>query len=303
MLFIRSIVLFTLLCPLGSINAEPPADQSTENETKYQLQYKFVAGESRHYRLSEQSEFHSISPRENSRATNDSFIEKHYKVKDVRDDGSAVIELVFDRIKIKYDLPQIGKVEYDSAKDAVPPEQFASLKRKVGKPIAEAVVKPTGEIQSLVKQGARNPRANPLEESKEKQNFLVILPSDPIAVGESWNFRYKVNMPLTARVTKEFEIRYVYTLEEIEDDLAEISFTTFVSPRLVDPLLRGKFMQYLPSGTVKFDLAKGQLLSQEQHVQKTEVNVGGQRTALTIDLKRQEKLVEPNQREVSQAKP
>ena len=148
-------------------------------------------------------------------------------------------------------------------------------------------------------------QAKPLDamaEKKKLQGLPMSLPENAIAIGESWTHKLPVKLPLGQQlkfqqpVFVNFNVQTIYTLESVKNSQARISFKTLVQPKLTDPALRGRMMQYLPTGHVVFDLDHGKVLSRYEEVDRREINVGGPKTAMIVLNKKIEKLVESGQK-------
>lgn len=295
---LRFLVVFLVVTPV--IWAENPGAPAVENSAAYTLKYQFPEGESLHYLLREKSNIHQQYQGGEQKSENDSSLEKHYRVVETREDGSAVLEVVTDYVKLKYSFADAEPVEYDSRSDEEPPEPLKSLRNKVGKPVARAEFSVSGQLLSLTELSEGSVPVD--SEDLGRKNFLIELPQDPIAVGGTWKQSYSIELLVAPRLNRKFTISHLYKLQKVEEGVAEISFSSIITPRLVAPDLRAKLIQDLPSGTILFDLDAGRIVSQVRRVDRTELGVGGPKTALTINSLKVEKLIDSTQ-SVSQKSP
>ena len=138
-----------------------------------------------------------------------------YNVKEVRDDGTAVVQVSYDSVQFKQEGP-MGKIEYDSASpsDSIHPmvKGFAAL---VGLGFSMEVT-PTGKVVKVEGAGEMlsrmmesidmpTPAARAAMEEKMKDQFgdqalkemmeqmMAIYPDEPVAIGDSWSKRVVIS--------------------------------------------------------------------------------------------------------------
>jgi len=303
----RSMMTLLAVCALCSnLSAQEvaPVEPSTNQEQKVALSYQFKKGDVWRYQLREKGTQESISPVSETLGENDSSLWKHYRVLETFEDGSALLEVVVDRFQINFKMyvdDQLQQtIAYDTEDKAEPSKQFRSVKNSIGKPFAKVKMTPSGKVVEMefLQADARNKQ----EQTKQRQGLPILFPENPISVGESWSDKLTVNLAVTPYLKKDYTVQTVYQLKGVSDSVATIELKTFVQPRLTDPVLRGKMMQYLPNGTVTFDLKEGQILSRSEIIDRREVGVGGPKTAMQVLNRKVEKLVESDQ-QVSQSTP
>jgi hypothetical protein len=291
----RFLIALSLAWPLVSpVGAQDVTPTPSEETPRYTLRYRFEQGESLYYRLSEKMSLLQQFEGGKQLSENDSSIEKHYRVMETRGDGSAVLEVVTDRVQIKYIFADAEPVEYDSNSGETPPEPLKGLRGKFGKPVAKAEFTARGELLSLVEIAQGSQSVEP--EDLGRKNFLIPLPSEPIAVGETWKHGYQINLQQSKPPYKQpFQVTEVYQLKKVEREQAEISFVTLISPRLIAPELRAQMIQELPRGTIVFDLREGRIVSQTRRVDRTELGIAGPKTAMSVNSLKVEKLIDREQ--------
>ncbi len=92
---------------------------------------------------------------------------------------------------------------------------------------------------------------------------------------------------------KKVPIGRTFTLESVEDQIAVIKFKTKVMKRLNDPKLGLQLIQKTPSGTIKLDLEKGIIISQDVSLDKAQVGIFGGKGAMRAIKNHVETLVDP----------
>ena len=104
-----SLVVLVLLCSVPDIEAQEP------------LRWKFEPGQKLGYNMVQDMTMSSSGPFGQPNVTMNQVMEMTWQVKELNDQGEAVIRQKFDRMKMKMTLPPpFGVIEYDSKSDAAP---------------------------------------------------------------------------------------------------------------------------------------------------------------------------------------
>jgi len=305
-----SAIIFLVI--VSSALAEPPTEPLNTTPDRILLQYQFHEGEQWHYQMRQKGRQTARSVAGNQTFQNDSTQWKHYRVMETFEDGSAWLEVVFDRYRIHFKMSDgeqpAQAIKYDTKQDDQAPEVLRGLEKSVG-PFARVKMAPSGKVLELellqnVEQNHIPMQPDDKRIAKPVQGLPIELPSDPIAVGERWTNSRTVKLPVShqlrfkkEKVYSEFEILTSYELKTVEEDVAKIDYRTYVKPRITNPLLKGRMMQYLPRGTVRFDLTHGRILSRTEQVDELEVGVAGPKTSMQVQSQKIEKLI-PSEKEI-----
>lgn len=288
--------VFLFLQTLHAQEQTVPLD-SPALSRKVTLRYQFEQGDEWHYLLREKGAQTARSEAGEQTAFNNSSQWKHYQILETFDDGSALMEVVVDRIQIHFtsivnDQKQV--ISYDSKTDEKPPVLLKGIDQSLGT-FAKVKMSSTGELLE-VDLGKNVPGAE-LKKAGKIQGMPMTLPTEPIAVGDTWTHKIPVRLQvarqfnLKQKLFANFKVQTNYRLKKVEGELATISFGTIVQPRITDPVLRGQIMHYLPSGTVVFDIEHGRILSRTEDIDDTVLNVGGPKTAMEVNSRKAEKLI------------
>jgi len=267
-----------------------------------QLKYKFQPGQFVHYEVSDRvryvtqqggSAFESLQRNDSS---------KHFRVVSVDDDGSALLEPIIDRIRMSARLHDQPLVEFDSAKDKVAPPKFQRHLETVGKPMARFQFAAHGELLAVRVIATDVPKATTAAADKAdpKMNFLVPLPTEPIAVGHRWKQKFDEPISAGQGLTQQIPMLRQYELMSISDGIATIKFKTSILALLNDPKIQGQLVQQTPSGTIEFDVERGLIRSRKSVTNETVVNALGPQTILQAIGESTEKLI-PNGAAIQQA--
>jgi hypothetical protein len=296
-----TVPFLSLFCTAG-IDAEEPetASKKVAEAPAVELKYQFSEGDEWHYSLTEKGTQTGISPGLTQSARNDSSQTKHYRIVQVKQDGSAIIEVILDSYRIDFTVknqPEGGKSQesqlaYDTSKDQTPPRGLEGIPKSIGKPFARFRMSPAGKITDLEFLQAAQPQK--LKQTEQRKGLPIAFPAEPIPVGTSWSEKIQVELQqANPQLKRNFKVQTVYQLKSVEDGIAEITLNTIVQPRLTDPFLRGKMMPYLPKGTIRFDTRKGHIISRTELIDRRELGVGGPQTALIIENRKAETLIDP----------
>lgn len=247
---------FTLAAPVAGEDRTAAAEASPK---KYLLRYKFAAGEILRYDVRHATSVRSTidSTTEASETKSDSV--KAWKVTDVLPTGEIEFIHVVEWIHMTNDAGAASH-EYDSRKDPTPPRGFEQAARAVGVPLSLIRIAPDGEV---VFREEKHPQPKPTEDMP----ITLRLPAEPIAVGEKWNCAYEVPAQRRSGARLKVQTRRVCTLREVKSGVAVIGVEyQILTP--IDPYIRASLVERLTEGTVRFDIARGRVLSQEQNVDK-----------------------------------
>ena len=116
------------------------------------------------------------------------------------------------------------------------------------------------------------------------------LPEQPVAIGETWDESFDVQVKLQKGGSKTLQTRRHHKLTEVKDGIATIEVTYQVlSP--IDAPIEVQIVQRLMSGEVKFDIAKGRIAGQQMDVDKRILGFAGPTSSVQYVMKMQEKLL------------
>ena len=190
------LVIFTMTGLPAAILA---ADNAQET---YELRYRFSEGQEFHYRISDERQMVvQVAGTEDSPRTTSTTLRRH-RVKDVRDDGRATLELTLLRVQLAATSGE-DLIEFDSAADEVPPAVFRGIQGTIGNPLGLITVSPRGAVsdaQLLI------PTQNEDDFADAQRDLLPVLPEAPVSVGDTWRDPFEVdvlvelNQPLKKRV-------------------------------------------------------------------------------------------------------
>ncbi|QDT26639.1 hypothetical protein Enr10x_19440 [Gimesia panareensis] len=301
----RSIVFCLLTLMLSQFSAPLSVTSAAEEEAKsYSLRYKFTPNEFVHYSVESTNQITVQLNQNKQTSANASNTLKHYRVISVNEEGNGTLETRIDRVKMSVQFDNATPATFDSEQ---PPEkdleQFKPIRANISKP-TRVVYSPVGKVIKILElnigqDGAKFEEAKAPgkidQEQKRRLGFLIPLPEEDVKIGDSWNDDLDVEVALSKTLRKKVPVRRTFTLDAVEDGTAVITFKTKIMTRLNDPKLSMQLIQKTPSGTIKLDLERGILISQDVSLDKAQVGVFDGKGAMRAVTTRVETLVDPTE--------
>ncbi|MCC6492679.1 MAG: hypothetical protein IT424_06635 [Pirellulales bacterium] len=250
---------------------------------KYLLAYKFAAGEVLRYEVRHSTNVRTTidGTTEQSQTQSDSV--KAWKVTDVLPDGEIEFMHVVEWVRMTNDAGSGGGRSYDSRKDPQPPRGFEQAARAVGVPLSLIRMTPDGQVTYREE---KQPQPKPSEDMP----ITLRLPAEPIAVGEKWTNAYEIPAQRKSGAKLQVQSRRVCTLREVSHGVAVIEVEYQVLTP-IDPYVRASLVERLAQGTVRFDVARGRVLSQEQNVDKRILGFASEVSSMHFVSRLSEKLM------------
>ena len=215
---------------------------------------------------------------------------RRFRVVDVAADGNATIRLEIVEIQMTATTSE-GSISYDSRSTTKPIEQFEEVAETIGKPLAEFVVTTKGEVVSVK---PIHESATELDTSAQSlEHPFVLLPDEPIAVGDRWSETLKTVVKLPEKLPESVKLKRNYVLESIDGDVAKVSWKTLVLTPIQDPTLEGEIVQRAFHGSYTFDVSAGGLVTRDAEASGDVVGFQGPGTHLKSKISRRESMKTP----------
>jgi len=251
---------------------------------KYVLRYKFEPGETLRWEVVHEVQIRTSVSGTSQNAETSSRSVKAWQVGDVELDGSATFEHLVEWVDMRQKLYGRQPLRYDSRSDEKPPAGFQQVAASVGKPLSVVTMDALGKIvrrqQKLQRPGTQN-----------EGPMTIPLPEEPVAVGESWSFPEEISVRLNTGAIMTVKARQSFTLESVKTGVATISVTTRVLSPIDDPAIESQLIQRESTGSVRFDIEAGRVLSQQMDVDKHVVGFRGQASSIHYVTRFTEKLL------------
>lgn len=276
----------------GVTQTSATANSTTAPTTTVLLAFKFHAGQFLHYAGSSKVQYNTqleentfVSSQSNETGT-------HVRVVSVDEQGLALIEPVLDRTRMTAQMPDKKAVVFDSKNDDQSLPQFQAIRDSIGKSVARFQVSPAGKLVKAIIVDKTAPKAllDAAEKLETRFPFLVVLPENPVSVGEKWREDYNV-VVVNEGLKQSVPMRRIYELTAIADGVARIKFRTLVLTPLNEPELEKQIIQQTPTGTIDFDVQRGLVRSYASTINRSTINAFGPRSLLQVTGESTEKLV------------
>ncbi|WP_298865808.1 DUF6263 family protein [uncultured Gimesia sp.] len=267
---------------LSLLTVVPAATFAEEDATEYILRYKFTANEFVHYDVDSKNKMVVEKNQAKVTTVNNTNTLKHYRVIWVDEKGNGTLETMIDRVQMSVKLDDQAAATFDSKqpieKDL---KQFEPIRKSIGN-ASRIIYSPLGKVVSK-------------EEKPDAQNqgFMIPLPENKVKIGDSWKEEYDVEVSVGKTLRKKVPIRRTFTLESMEDQIAVIKFKTNVLKRQNDPKIGLQLIQKTPSGSIKLDIERGVIISQDVSSDKAQIGIFDGQGAMRAITSRVESLVDP----------
>jgi len=214
---------------------------------------------------------------------------KRYSVRKVNPDGSAVLELRIERVKMKASGEQ-GESEFDTAVPGETPEAYKHIRSTVGPPIAEITVSPSGKLLDSKPLLPQDQKSGSVDD--RYMQVLTQLPEEPVAIGGVWKENFKIDVLIPPALTKTITLQRKHTLLKVEEGKATIVLDTAIITPLDDPTEQIQAIQRAPSGVLTVDIATGRMSHRRTTLNKSVVGASGEGSKVTVLRTLDEKMVE-----------
>ncbi len=253
-----------------SATSAPPQEAATpgaEAGKKYELVYKFKAGDVVRTEIVHRAAVQTTIDGSTQKAETQSKSVKLWRVEDVTPAGNVKFVHMVESIDMWHRDQGRKEVRYNSQTDSKVPPGYEEVAAAVGKPLTVVTMDAHGKILKREEK-----RAHPVAASTQ---MTIPLPAEPVAVGETWNTPLDIDVTLTEGGTKKIHTRQKFTLEKVSNDVATIAVDSQILTPIHDPSIEAQLIQRLSTGSVKFDIAKGRVISQQLDLDRHVIGFSG----------------------------
>jgi hypothetical protein len=251
---------------------------------QFTLRYKFRPDETVRTKVTHQAAVRTTIEGTTQTAESVSISVKLWRITDVDEEGNVSFEHSVEYVDMKNDLTGRETVRYDSRTDQEPPSGFEDVAKRVGVPLTRIVMDPTGKI--LQREELAPGMANPTQ-------LALPLPTEPVKVGDSWNFPDDLRIALRSGTTKTIKTRQRFELKSVEDGVAEIEVATQILTPINSKEVEAQLVQRYTEGTVRFDIAAGRMLGQQIDLDRRVVGYPNDKSSMHYRTRFTEKLLTP----------
>jgi hypothetical protein len=180
-----------------------------------------------------------------------------WQVRDVEGDGTALVQLWVQKLKVSQRLPSGEQWEYDStAAERASPPLRQRLDPFVGRPVALLRVDSRGSVVGVVHAVEGWPT-----HFEQDPPFVVILPGRQLAMGQVWQRNYAIVLDPPLGTGQRYLAQQQYQVRSLDNGTAIIGFSTTLAESPHDATHRLALLQFLPQGEAVFDLQSGLVVS------------------------------------------
>ena len=263
-------------------SAAPAADEAPTAE-KYLLRYKFAMGEVLRYEVNHATKTRNNMEGHTQEVETQSESVKSWKVTDVLPNGEMEFIHVVEWVKMSNDSPDTKANVYDSREKIAVPRGWEQVARAVDVPLSIVRIAADGKVTF-------REQKHPQPKTQEDMPITLGLPEGEIAVGEKWSHPYDVAVQRKSGANLQIQTRRVCKLGEVKNGVALIDVEyQILTP--VDPYVRAQLVERLTDGSVRFDIAKGRIISQEHNVDKRILGFAGKASSMHFVSRLQERLL------------
>ncbi len=246
---------------------EPDDEKPADDAQKFDLKYKFAPDEVLRTEVVQRATVQTTIQGTSQTAETQSRSVKTWQVSSVADDGTVTFVHSVESIDMRQKIQGRKEVHYNSATDREVPPGYEDAARAVGVPLTIVTMDNRGKILKR-----QEKRSNPASVSTQ---MTMPLPDHPITVGESWSSPLEIDVTHKDGRVQKIQTRQKFTLEKVEHAVATINVDSQVLTPIRDPEIEAQLIQRLSTGTVRFDVAAGRVLSQQLDLDRHVIGFNG----------------------------
>lgn len=251
------IGLFTLTPAVTpAAGAAPKADAK-----KYTLRYRFHPGETLRWEVEHRSKVDTTVSDTTKTAETLSKSVKVWRVQDAQPDGTATFEHLVESVDMRQKMNGAAEVRYNSRTDKKAPLGFEHVARSVGVALSIVTMDTRGNVLKRVRKQAK-------AGTKSDGQMTIPLPEEAVPVGHTWSRPHEIHVKLPTGGIKRVEARQTFTLQGVKTGVATIEVATQILTPIHDPKVESQLIQRESTGTVRFDVDAGRILTQQMELDK-----------------------------------
>lgn len=284
--------------PTGVILTAGATATDAATGQKFHLKYRFTPQQAVHYEVTHHSTMTTQKGEASEIVKWETKTRSHYRVVSVDDDRAGILESHIDQVQMRAQFGEHDPTVYDSSSGSPSPPQFGGIGRNIGKPLGRIKAAANGELLKAIPLqrtiAQRQDRSSGQAETpgdQARKNYLVVLPEEPIGVGETWSNTYDVTVAVPPNLKQKVTLVRKYTLDSVANGQATILLKTALLTPINDPGIRSQLIQHKPQGTILFDMNQGVITSRILEINTTEIGFAGADSSLHFVSRRAQQIV------------
>ena len=211
---------------------------------------------------------------------------KVWKIDKVAENGGVTFTHQVESIDMWQKTQGRPEVRYNSQTDGEVPPGYEEAAKAVGVPLTVVTMDDRGKILKR-----QEKRAQPVSLSTQ---MTMPLPDHPVAIGDTWSTPMDIEVVLKDGAAKKIETRQKFTLEKVAEDVATIAVDTQILTPIHDPAIEAQLIQRLSTGSVRFDISAGRVMSQQFDLDRHVIGFSGPSSSMHYLTRFTEQLLEPS---------
>ena len=281
----HTLAVVTLMVTLSQAAV---STETADDAEKHLLQYKFQMGEVLRYRVKHSTNIRTTIEATTQEAESQSESIKAWKVTDVLPNGEMEFVHLVEEVRMSNRVPNRADRKFDSETDETPPPGFEQAAGAVGIPLSVIRISPSGQM-------THREQKHPQPAPSNDMPMVPVLPEEPLAVGEQWDFTYDIEADREGGTKQTVRTRRVCQLEQVQAGVATISAEyQILTP--VSPAVESQLIDRLTQGKIRFDIERGRILSQKFDVDRRVIGFSGDASSMHFVSRMEERLLKPEER-------
>lgn len=278
-----------LLLLVAASRADEPSDESTPpaDSQTYLLRYRFEPGETVRWKVVHRAKVATtVSGTSQTAETTSTSVKVWRILKTDPAAGQFTFEHSVESVDMRQKVTGREEVRYNSLTDEEVPIGFEAAAEAVGVPLTIITMDDCGDVINREERRAQAPDS--------AGQITIPLPAEPIPVGHAWTYPYDVNLTLRSGQVKTVKTRQRFALTDVSHGVATISVETQILTPIHDPAVEAQLIQRETSGTVRFDLEQGRVLSQQMDLDRRVLGFSGEASSMHYLTRFTEELLPDN---------
>ena len=267
----------------AALEAQIQQATARASDKRYLLEYRFQKGESLRMKVVQlvlmQTRVDGIDQTVESRSVST----RQWDIKDVDAEGNITFSHTIKQVSMWQKVTGKDEIRYDSTSDKKPPETYRAIAEKLGRPLSTITMSAAGRVVK------RQDQARQFDAGID--SLVIPLPGKSVQPGDRWYTPEKLRIRTETGIYQAVQLRRVYQLEKVEAHVATISITTQVLTPVDNPKIKSQIVQRLQDGSIRFDVARGRIISRQLHLDQRVIGFNGPTSLVHYQARTREEIL------------